>query len=91
MFENFSKMKDLYELKKKADILKKEMEKITTEVFEGKYKIVVRGDQTIESISENGEENNDLKKAINKAIKESQKQVAKKMRGQMSDLGLPDI
>jgi DNA-binding protein YbaB len=88
MMEKFSQMKNLYALKKQADEMKKKMEQIVVTVEEGQYEIVIRGDQTIEAVRENGEERNDLKKAFNKALKESQKVVAKKMRNQMGDLGL---
>ncbi len=89
MMEKFNQMKNLYALKKQADEMKKKMEKIVVTVEEGQYEIVIRGDQSIESVRENGEDRNDLKKAFNKALKESQKVVSKKMRNQMSDFGMP--
>lgn len=89
--EKFNQMKNLYALKKQADEMKKKMEQIVVTVEEGQYEIVIRGDQSIEAIRENGEERNDLKKAFNKALKESQKVVAKKMRNQMGDLGFPGL
>ena len=89
MFDKVSQMKELYALKKQADEMKKQMEKILVTVNEGDYEIVMRGDQNVEKVTENGEENEELKKLFNKAVKESQKVVAKKMRGQLGDLGLP--
>ena len=62
-----------------------------TKVYEGKFEIIIRGDQHIEQILENGERRTDLEKAFNKSIKESQKDVAKKMRGQLSGLGMPGL
>lgn len=91
MFDKVGKVKDLYALKKQADQMKKEMEKITVTVSLGDYELTMRGDQTIESITENGEENKTLVKLFNSAVKESQKKVAKKMRGQFSDMGLPGM
>lgn len=91
MMEKFGQMKNLYALKKQADEMKKKMEKIVVTVEEGQYEIVMKGDQTVESVRENGEERNDLKKAFNKALKESQKVVAKKMRNQMQDFGIPGM
>jgi DNA-binding protein YbaB len=85
---NFGKMKELYELKKKADSLKKEMEKIVTvEEYRG-VTISMRGDQHIEEIIVDGEKDDRLEEAFNKALKESQKEVAKKMQGRLGDLGL---
>lgn len=91
MFDQLGKMKDLYALKKQADQMKKEMEKILVQVFEGNYEISMKGDQTIDYVKENGEERNDLKSLFNNAVKESQKKVAKKMRGRMGDLGIPGL
>jgi len=91
MIEKFNQMKELMELKKQADAMKKEMEKIHTKTFEGEYEALIRGDQFVEEISKNGERQRDLEKLFNKAIKESQKDVAKKMKGQLSGLGFPGL
>lgn len=91
MFDKVGQMKDLYALKKQADALKKEMERITVTVSSGDYELTMKGDQTIDSITENGEVRDDLVKLFNKAVKESQKKVAKKMRGQMGDFGIPGL
>ncbi len=91
MFDKVGQMKDLYALKKQADQLKKEMEKIKVTVVLNDYELTMRGDQTVESILENGEDMSDLVKLFNKAIKESQKKVAKKMRGRFGDMGIPGM
>ncbi len=91
MMEKFNQMKELYALKKQTDEMKKRMEKIMVTVEEGPFEIVIRGDQNIETVLENGEERNDIKKAINKALKESQKEVSKKMRNQLGDMGFPGM
>ena len=88
MINKLGKMKDLYALKKQADMMKKEMEGIKISVEGDGYTIVMKGDQTVDKITLNGEELVGLKKLFNKAVKESQKKVAKKMRGQLSDMGL---
>ena len=91
MLEKFNQMKNLYALKKQADEMKKKMEQIIVTVEEGQYEIVIKGDQTIDAVRKNGEDQPDLKKAFNKALKESQKVVAKKMRNQMSEFGMPGL
>lgn len=91
MLEKLSQMKNLYALKKQADAMNKKMEQIMVTIEEGQYEIAIRGNNQIESVLENGEERNDLKKAFNKAQKEVQKAVAKKMRGQMADFGMPGL
>ncbi len=85
---NPGKIKDLYNLKRQADEMKREMEKITVEVEERGVKILMQGDQKVLSVILNGGEDNRLKDAFNKAVKESQRKVAKKMQGRLSDLGL---
>jgi DNA-binding protein YbaB len=91
MLDKINQMKELYAFKKQADALKKQMEAIVTTVYHKTYKIVIRGDQTIESIFEGDEERKDIVEAINKAMKESQKSVAKKMKGQLGGLGIPGL
>ncbi|OGC50456.1 hypothetical protein A2716_04605 [candidate division WWE3 bacterium RIFCSPHIGHO2_01_FULL_40_23] len=87
----FDKMKDLYNLKKQADSMKKEMEQIFVEYENRGIKLVVRGDNHIEKIEVDGVEDKRLKDVINDALKEVQKKVAKKMKGQLSDLGIPGL
>ncbi len=88
MFEQF---RELNKLRKQAGELKREMEKITVEVAVGKVRIVMRGDQQVESIAVEGEERNDLKQAFNRAVKESQKKVAKKLSGVVSGMKIPSL
>ena len=85
----FDKAKELYKLKKQADELKRRMAAIVVEVEEKEVKVVMQGDQEVREVWVDGEEDERLKKAFNKAVKESQKKVAKKMRDQLGDLGLP--
>ncbi len=85
----FDQLRELNKLKKQASQLKREMEQITVEVIEGKVKIVIRGDQQIESVEVEGVGREDLKKAFNKAVKESQRKVAKKLSGMVSGMGIP--
>jgi len=85
------KMKGLYKLKKQADELKKKMQLITVEVEEKNIHIVMRGDNNVESISINGEENLDIKRAFNRALKETQKKVAKKFQGDLAGFDFPGM
>lgn len=87
----FGQLKELNELRRQGQQLKKEMEKISVEVREKEVKIVMRGDQQVESIEVEGTERDDLKKAFNKAVKESQKKVAKKLSGALTGMKLPGI
>lgn len=87
----FEKIRELNKLRKQAAELKREMERITVEVVEGKVKIVMRGDQRIEKVEVDGQERSDLRSAFNKAVKESQKKVAQKLSGMVSGMKFPNL
>jgi|GEM_PF-634080 len=89
MLEKLQKAKDLYGLKKQADAMKKEMEGLSYEFEEQGVRVVMRGDQHLEELWVDGEEQPRLREALNKAYKDVQKKVAKKMQGRLGDLGLP--
>jgi len=86
-----NKAKDLYKLKQRADLLKKKMAQVVVEVEVRGAKVTMRGDQTVDEVLLDGQPQPDLRKALNKAVKKSQKEVAKKMRGDFSDFGLPGM
>ncbi|MFT5388304.1 MAG: DNA-binding protein YbaB [Candidatus Omnitrophota bacterium] len=89
----FDKMKELMEMKKQADGIKKTLDKEIVEISDVRgIKIVVNGAQIIQSleIEEVYYENNkrerlekDMMRAFNTAIGKSQKIAAKKMQGMM--------
>ncbi len=89
----FDKMKQLVELKKQADKIKKELDAATVEVNEVRgIKVVVTGAQNFRSIeidtdllnAENkGRFENDLLRSVNAAIKKSQAIAAQKMAAVM--------
>ena len=84
----FDKMKQMYDLKKKADAFKKELEGEIVEVEAGSLKIRVSADQKIqEIILGDSVDPKTLKDAINKALEESQKVAAEKMKGMMGGMG----
>jgi len=87
----FDRAKEMYNLKRRADLLKKEMARIVVTVEEKGVRVVARGDQRIEALEVDGEEDRRVRDAVNKALKEVQKKVAKKMRGQLMDLGIPGL
>lgn len=87
----FEQVRELSKLRKQAGELKREMERITVEVVEGKVRIVMRGDQQVERVEVEGEERADLKKTFNKAVKASQKKVAQKLSGMVSGMKFPRL
>lgn len=86
-----NKFKELYDLKKKADVMKHQMEEIHLEYEDRGIKLRLRGDNHLEQIIIDGAEDERIKDVVNKALKEVQKKVAKKMQGELGDLGIPGL
>ena len=96
----FDKVKEMMELKKKADMLKKELAATKIEVNEARgMNLVINGAQIVQSIDidENllapGTKNRiqmDLLKSFNNAVKKSQQAAANKMRN-IPGLNLPGM
>jgi nucleoid-associated protein EbfC len=96
----FDKVKELMELKKKADILKKELEATKIEIAEARgIKMVMNGAQIVQSIDIDesllapGMKNRiqmDLLKSFNNGVKKSQQAAANKMRN-IPGLNLPGM
>jgi DNA-binding protein YbaB len=88
----FDKMKQMLELKRKADQMKKEMESEIFEVEVGDIKVRVNGIQKIQRLEYPPDTNPDkLKDAINKAYEQSQKEMAKRMQSSMGLGGIQDM
>jgi DNA-binding protein YbaB len=82
------KLKQMYELKRKADALKKELEAEVIDVEHGEAKVRVNAAQKIIKLEYPADINPDkLKDAINKAMDEAQKVAAKRMQGMMGGMG----
>ena len=83
----FDKVKELYELKRRADALKRELAEEVIEVERGSVKVVISADMKIREINFPKDiSERDLIEAVNRAIEEAQKIAAKKMQGQLGDL-----
>jgi len=84
----FDKLKEMYELKRKADQLKKEMEAEVFDVESGDVRVRINGVQKILKLEyPDGTDPDRVKEVINKAFEQSQKEMAKKMQGMMGGLG----
>ncbi len=84
----FDKVKQINDLRKKAKQLEQELD---AEVIEVNYKgvtVTISAGLEIKSLDTDGRSEDDIRAAINKSIKEAQKLAAKRMRGQLGDLGL---
>ena len=89
----FDKLKQMYELKRKADAMKKELEAEVIDVELHGVRVRVNAAQKIKELDFPQDVNpNDLKDAVNKAMDEAQKVAAKKMQGMMGGMeGLQDL
>ena len=96
----FDKMKELMEVKRQAEGLKRELDAANIEVTEVRgIKIVINGAQNFKSVEIDGEllnsENkkrleSDLMRALNSAIKKAQNLAAQKMKA-MTGLNIPGL
>lgn len=87
MFDKVKQAKDLLKLRSEAKKLQDELAQIFHSEEKGGIQVKVRGDQTIEYIAIDGEEQKQLVETINKAMKEVQKKAAKKMMEMGGGLG----
>ena len=88
----FDKMKQMYELKKQADQMKKELQSEVIDVTHGDVTVKVDGTQKILKLDYPESIDHDkVKDAINKAMDEVQKIAAKKMQGMMGMGGMSDL
>lgn len=78
-FDKFKQLGQLSKMRSQAKALQKELEKISETVEQGKYKVIVSGDQKVNLIEIEQEEQKELVEVINKAMKNVQKKAAKKM------------
>ncbi len=87
------RLKQIYELKKQADQMKRELEGEVLEIENGDIIIKLNAAQKILDMSyPEGTSPDKMKEAVNKAMDEAQKVAAKKMQGMMGGLGgLQDI
>lgn len=81
------KARQLMELKRQADAIKKELAAEVLEVEQGPVKVTISADMHVRGLSyPDTASAKDIVATINKAIEEAQKVAAKKMQGQMGAL-----
>jgi DNA-binding protein YbaB len=87
MFDKFKQLGQLNEMRKKAQELQKELEKIVETMEKNGWTVSVTGDQKIRYIKKDGEDMRELTDLINEAMKKVQKESAKKMMEMGGGLG----
>lgn len=75
----FDRLKQLKQMRDQALAIQKELAGEKVEVEENGVKVVISGDQKIETLEIDGEQNSRILEVINKAIKKSQEIAAKKL------------
>ena len=85
----FGQLGELKRMRDQAMQIQRQLQAEKVEVEKHGVKIVITGDQKLESIETNGKSDNDIKDAVNEAVKKSQEIAAKKlseMQGGLSGL-----
>jgi len=87
MFDKFKQLGELKKMRDQAMEMQKALAQEKIEVEEQGIKIVMTGDQRVETLEINGEEQNSLKDVFNKVIKKSQEVAARKLQEMSGGLG----
>jgi DNA-binding protein YbaB len=83
----FGQLGELKRMRDQAMQIQRQLQAEKLTVEKKGIKILVTGDQKIESIETNGKSDNDIKEAVNEAIKKSQEVAAKKLAEMQGGLG----
>ena len=79
MFDKFQQLGQLNKMRQQAKVLQDELSQIKESYESGPYKVVVTGEQKLDYLEIDGQEQKKLLEAINQAMKNVQKRSAKKM------------
>lgn len=79
MVNPFQQLGELKKMRDQAMEIQRELQKELVEVEKNGVRIVISGDQHIQSLESNDKDDDDVKEAINEAIKKSQEVAAKKL------------
>lgn len=87
MMNPFGQLGELKKMRDQAMQIQKELQKELVEVEKHGVRVVITGDQKIQSIESNDKSDNDIRDAVNEAIKKSQEVAAKKLQQMTGGLG----
>lgn len=79
MFDQVKQLNELRRLRSQALQMQRELAQEKVEFEEGGIRVVVSGDQKVQSVEIEGEEQRRLVNVLNKAIKQAQQKAAQKM------------
>jgi DNA-binding protein YbaB len=86
----FNPLKNLQDLKSMRDQAVKIQQALAQEIItveRNGVKVIISGDQKVQTIEVNGQEDQNIKEAVNEAIKKSQEVAAKKLQEMSGGLG----
>lgn len=83
MFDKFKQLGELKKMRDEAMKIQKELAQELMEINKNGVRIVISGDQKIQTLETNGRSDNDVKEAVNEAVKKAQEVAARKL-AQMS-------
>lgn len=86
MFDKFKQIGELKKMRDEAMRIQRELAVEKVEINEGDIKVVISGDQKIQTLEINGESQVRLVDVLNKAIKRSQEVAARKIQAMSGGL-----
>lgn len=87
MLNPFSKLGDLKKMRDEAMRIQKELAQEMIEVNKNGVRVVISGDQRIQTLESNGRADEDIKEVVNEAIKKSQEVAAQRLQEMSGGLG----
>ncbi len=79
MLNPFKQLGDLKAMRDQAMAIQKQLSAEILEVVKGNIRIVITGEQKVQRIERDGQEDREMLEAVNEAIKKSQEVAAKKL------------
>lgn len=80
VFDKVKQLGELNKMRKQAKAIQKQLAQEVIEVNENGVRVIISGDQKIQSLDIDGLQNKRVVEAINKAVKKSQEMAAKKLQ-----------
>ena len=87
MFDKFKQLGELKKMRDEAMRIQRELGQEMIEVEKNGVRVVISGDQKIQTLETNGRSDEDIKEAVNEAVKKAQEIAARKLAQMSGGLG----
>lgn len=87
VFDGFKQLGEIKKMRDQAMVIQKELSQEMIEVDKNGVRVVISGDQKIQTLEINGRSDNDIKEAVNEAVKKAQEVAARKLSQMSGGLG----